>query len=118
MKESESNQEEKLLLNKVDSNESNNQATKTNINEFPMKNEFARYMKASVIKEIDIQTLIEKLNNLPCCLNPFLESIMNNPNGLSQLLEIRRKNIKIKMYSINNIDYFCQWCKENCLKYI
>ena len=118
MKESESNQEEKLLLNKVDSNESNNQATKTNINEFPMKNEFARYMKASVIKEIDIQTLIEKLNNLPCCLNPFLESIMNNPNGLSQLLEIRRKNIKIKMYSINNIDFFCQWCKENCLKYI
>ena len=76
------------------------------------KNEFARYMKASVIKEIDIQTLIEKLNNLPCCLNPFLESIMNNPNGLSQLLEIRRKNIKIKMYSVIDTYFFVNGVKK------
>ena len=41
---------------------------------------------------------------------------MNDPNGLSKLIEIRRKNIKIKMYKL--VNYFvCQWCKENCLKY-
>ena len=100
------NKTNKLLLNKVESEESNIQTNKTNA--FLIKNDFVKY---------DIQTLIEKLNNLPTCLNSFLESLMNDPNGLSKLLEIRRKNIKIKMYKL--INYFvCQWCKENCLKYL
>jgi hypothetical protein len=112
MNETETN---KLLLNKLDSNESNIQENKTNA--FPLKNELAKYILAPIIKEQDIEILIEKLNNLQTCLNTFLESLMNDPNGLSKLLEIRRKKIKIKMYKL--INYFvCQWCKENCLKYL
>ena len=83
------------------------------------KIEFDLYKNASVINEDDINTLSQQLNNLPSCLNEFLKSkILKNPNGISLLYEIYRKNLKIKMYqNVNNYDFICQWCKENCWKY-
>ena len=42
---------------------------------------------------------------------------MENPSEISQLLEIGRKNIKIKMYKIIDTHIVCKWCGENCLKY-
>ena len=115
MNETETNQENNLLLNKFESIESNCQTIKSNGNEFLFNNEIKKYINASVIKEKDIQNLIELLNNPPSCLNKFLESIMNDPNKFSQLFEIHKQNIKIKIYLIYN-NKICQWCKENCLK--
>ena len=42
---------------------------------------------------------------------------MDNPDGLTQLLEIRMRNHKIKMIKIMNDIMICQWCNDNCLKY-
>ena len=118
MKENDTNTENKLLLNKFDTEETNNiQTTKPNLNESPKKDDYIKYLKAFIIKEMDIKNFIEKLNNLKCCLNQFLDSIMDNPSLISQLLEIRRKNITINMYKIIDTHIVCKWCGENCLKY-
>jgi hypothetical protein len=73
----------------------------------------------SLNKELDIQSLIQKFSELPCCLNKFLEKIMKNQSRL--LLEIRKKDIKIKVKTLNNVSTYniavCQWCMENCCKY-
>ena len=109
MKENDINTENFLLLNKVDTVESNiNQTTKQNFLDSPKKDELLKYVKEFIIKEIDIQNLIENLNNLKCCLNQFLDSIIENPIIIPQLLEIRRKNIKIEMYKIQNIYTVCK----------
>lgn len=118
MKENDINIENLLLLNKVDTVESNNnQTTKQNFLESPKKDELLKYVNDLNIKDIDIQNLIEKLNNLECCLNQFLDSIIENPSIIPQLLEVRRRNIKIEMYKIVDIYMVCKWCAENCLKY-
>ena len=117
MKENNINTENLLLINKTDTVESNNnQTTKQNFLDSPKKDELLKYVKEFIIKEIDIQNLIENLNNLKCCLNQFLDSIIEDPSRISQLLEIRRKNIKIKMYKIFNTYSVCKWCGDNCLK--
>ena len=42
---------------------------------------------------------------------------MDNPDGLTQLLEIRMRNHKIKTSKTMNDIMVCQWCNDNCLKY-
>ena len=114
MKEKDDDLGDLLVINKGDSLES---LLPPNSTEYRYKNEFSKYLKATLIKEIDVQSQINKLDNLPCCLNEFLEEIMDNPNGLSQLLEIRLRNHKIKMSKTMNDIMVCQWCNDNCLKY-
>ena len=61
MKENETNTENLLLLNKIDSKESNNiQTTNPHLYESPKKDEFIKYVKAFIIKEIDIQKIVLK----------------------------------------------------------
>ena len=80
MKENDTNTENLLLLNKVDTVESNNnQTTKPNLVS-PKKDESLNYIKAFIIKEIDIQIFIEKLNNLKM----LFKSIFRFNNGKSK----------------------------------
>ena len=51
------------------------------------------------ISKKDIKLLIKEINELPCCLNEFLEKKMKTPKERFQLLELRNKNIKIKFLS-------------------
>ena len=105
MNETETNEENKLLINKFESKESNNETIKND-------NEIEKNIKDSIVNATDIQTLLEQLNNLPTCLNTILELILNNnPN---QFLEIQKKDIKIKIHCYAN-KKFCHWCKQNCL---
>ena len=114
MNDTDSNRDDLLLLNKKDLEDSNIQNNKSS--EFE---EFDKYVKASSPKELDIQSLIQKFNELPCCLNKFLEKIMKTPKGLFLLLEIRTRDIKIKIRTDNRFDdiIICQWCMKNCCKY-
>jgi len=105
-----------LLNNRLESEEYLKQES---IKDSPDIDEFEKYVKAPSIKDSDIQLFIQELNDLPCCLNNFLEKIIKTPKGLFQLLEIRKRNIKIKVYTSvvvfdNNI--LCKWCKEICEK--
>ena len=77
------------------------------------------YVKAPDINELDIKLLIEKLNNLPYCLNKFLENKIKDQKGIFQLLEVRKRNIKIKINisKILNSFIICQWCLKNCCNY-
>ena len=113
MKEKDEELGELLVLNQGESLES---LIQPNTSESRYTREFSKYLKAALIEEIDIQSQINKLNNLPRCLNEFLEEIMDNPNGLSQLLEIRLRNHKIKMSKTMNDIMVCQWCNDNCFK--
>ena len=117
MNEIDTSQENKLIINKFETTESNNQAIITNDFKVPINDEINLYMNASVINEDDVNTLSEQFNKLPSCLNEFLRLTMNNPNGYSKMLEIYRKKLKIKIYKIKNLTV-CQWCEENCLKYL
>ena len=110
MKEIDSNRDDLLLLNKEDF---------ILISKSSDIEKFDKYIKVSAPKESDITSLIQKLNKLPCCLNTFMEKILETQNKLSLLLEIRRRNIKIKINTDNSLDeiVICQWCMENCCKY-
>ena len=114
MKEIDSNRDDILLLNKEENIKGSileNKKTSDTEN-------VDKYVKAFSPKDSEIQSLIQKFNALPCCLNNFLEKIMKTQQGSFQLLEIRRRNITIKLRAHNTykIDYFaiCEWCLENC----
>ena len=47
------------------------------------------YVNAPNLKEADIKLLIEQLNNLPYCLNTFLEINIRTQKKIFQLLEIQ-----------------------------
>ena len=118
MKEIDSNRDDMLLLNKeeniIGSISENKNTSDTE--------KFDKYVKAFSPKGSEIQSLIQKFNALPCCFNNFLEKIMSTQKGCFQLLEIRRRNITIKLRANNTYsnDYFgiCEWCKENCCAYL
>jgi len=83
------------------------------------KDELDKYDEAPSIKVSDINSIIKQLNDLPCCFNDFLEKIVKEPQGPFQILEIRKKNIKIKMYfseSLENNNILCKWCNKKCPK--
>ena len=101
MKEKDEETGELLVLNQGESLES---LIQPNTSESRYTREFSKYLKATLIKEFDIKSQINKLDNLPCCLNEFLEEIMV-------------RNHKIKMIKIMNDIMICQWCNDNCLKY-
>ena len=89
----------------------------------PYINEFENYKNAPHIDNSDIKLIIKQLNDLPCCLNDFQEKIISKPKGPFQLLEIRKRNIKIKMHFSNSSEnnkknniIFCNWCIQNCPK--
>ena len=85
----------------------------------PDMNDLEKYEEAPSIKDPDIKSIIKQLNDLPCCFNDFLEKIIKDPQGPFQILEIRKRNIKIKMYfskSIENNNILCKWCNKNCPK--
>ena len=114
MKEADSNRDDYLLLNNKSSEESNTQTNKS-----LYKDEFNKYIKAGAPKEIDIQSLIQQFKELPCCLNEFLEKNMKNQDSIILLLEIRRRNLKIKLFIDDNpFNYgaICQWCLKHCFK--
>ena len=106
-----------LLLNNKDSVESfrpNNSIT-----ESPDMEELEKYLKAPSLKDYDIQSIIKNLNALPCCFNDYLEKIIKEPQGPFQILEIRKRNIKIKMHfseSFENNNILCKWCYRECPK--
>jgi len=106
-----------LLLNNKDSVESfrpNNSIT-----ESPDMEELEKYLKAPFLKDYDIQSIIKNLNALPCCFNDYLEKIIKEPQGPFQILEIRKRNIKIKMHfseSFENNNILCKWCYRECPK--
>ena len=62
MNETDTNEENKLLINKFESKESNNEIIKND-------NEIKKNIKASIEIATDIQTLLKQLNDLPKCLN-------------------------------------------------
>ena len=85
----------------------------------PDLNELENYVKAPSIEDYDIKLIIQKLNDLPQCFNEFLEEKMKEPEGPFQLLEIRKRNIKIKMHfseSYENNNIICSWCDKKCPK--
>ena len=86
-------------------------------NNIEPSNYYDKYFKVcSIISEIDYELLIQEANELTCCLNDFLETKMKTPKERFKLLEIRNKNIKIKLYTtkFNNKDLFiCQHCKDH-----
>jgi len=106
-----------LLLRNKDSVESfrpNNSIT-----EPPDMEELDKYVKAPSLKDYDIQSIIKNLNALPCCFNDYLEKIIKEPHGPFQILEIRKRNIKIKMHfseSFENNNILCKWCYRKCPK--
>ena len=104
-----------FLNNYLDSSE---QFLPDSIKDSPDIDEFMKNVEAPNVKDSDIQSFIQKLNDLPCCLNEFLEKIINTPKGLFQLLEIRKRNIKIKMHTSEPFDnkIFCKWCNDKCQK--
>ena len=110
MKKTETNKKNILSLNKIDTTESISQDNKVNLND-----DYMDYIKANFIQELEVVHLIDKLNNLPSCLNEFLSNIVKTPKGFLKLIEIRMKNIKIKEYSYMN-DLICKWCKIDCMK--
>ena len=121
------NKEKLPLLNQVESLNSSESVNPLIKKESKSLSDFAKYFKDFIINELDIEAEIYNLENLKKCLNAYLEDIMKNKNGLSILLEIRKRNKKINMYKtylkINNKKspfevYVCQWCKNNCLKKI
>ena len=66
--------------------------------------------------EIDYELLIKEVNELPFCLNEFLRKKMKTPKERIQLVEIRNKNIKIKLYSThfnNKKIVICRYCKKH-----
>ena len=71
-----------LLSNNLESSE---QFIPDRIKDSPDIDEFVKYVEAPNIKDSDIKLIIQKLNDLPCCLNDFLEKIINTPKGLFQL---------------------------------
>ena len=74
------------------------------------------FINFSNISEIDNQLLIKELNELPCCLNEFLEKKMKTTKERFQLLELRNKNIKIKLYSMIYCAkeiVVCQYCRKH-----
>ena len=106
-----------LLLNNKDSAES--YRPNNSITESPDMEELDKYVKAPFIKDYDIQSIIKNLNALPCCFNDYLEKIIKEPQGPFQILEIRKRNIKIKMHfseSFENNNILCKWCYRNCPK--
>ena len=109
-----SSREDLLLLNREDSEISNTKSLMQII-----KASESDEIDKSLNKEIDIQSLIQKFSELPCCLNNFLEKIMKNQTRL--LLEIRKRDIKIKVKTLGSVSTYnvavCQWCMENCCKY-
>ena len=85
----------------------------------PDMNELEKYEEAPSIKDPDIKSIIKQLNELPCCFNDFLEKIIKDPQGPFQILEIRKRNIKIKMFfseSLENNNILCKWCYKKCPK--
>ena len=113
MKEIDSNRDDILLLNKKFEDSGIEISKSSDIENFD------KYVKVSAPKESDITSLIQKLNKLPYCLNTFMEKRLETQNKLFLLLEIRRRNIKIKIRTDNRPDeiVICQYCMENCHNY-
>ena len=91
-KEIDSNRDDYLLLDKNNSEGSINRTNKSSVID-----EFDKYIKVSTPEEKDIQSLIQKFEELPCCINKLLERIMKNQYEIFVFLEIRKINIKIKI---------------------
>ena len=110
---------EELISNKnVDSSRSSESNFLIHKKESPNLNFFEKHFKGFIINELDIESQINTINNLPCCLNNYLEEILKAPKGFSLLLEIRNRNIKINMSKTYSGISVCQWCKDNCLNKI
>ena len=106
-----------LSLNKKQ--ESTERFLKNNIIDSQVMKEYEKYVKTSSLNDSDIQLIINELTELPCCLNEFLEKTIKEPKGAFQLLEIRKRNIKIKMHfseSLGNNNILCNWCNKKCPK--
>ena len=102
-----------LLKDRVESAEN-----RVNFKDSLDNDDFDELVKAPSIKDSDIQLTVEKLNDPQCCLNDYLEKIIKSPQGLFQILEIRKRNIKIKVYSrLFGKEIFCKYCNEKCLKF-
>ena len=84
MKEIDSNRDDLLLLNREDSIISNTKSLMQII-----KASESDEIDKSLNKELDIQSLIQKFSELPCCLNKFLEKIMKNQTDCCSKFERR-----------------------------
>ena len=113
-KEIDSNRDDYLLLDKNNSEGSINRTNKSSVID-----EFDKYIKVSTPEEKDIQSLIQKFEELPCCINKLLERIMKNQYEIFVFLEIRKRNIKIKIKNDPSygMDAICQWCQIHCSQY-
>ena len=110
---------EELIADKnVDSSRSSESISLIHKKESSKLNAFEKHFKGVIINELDIESQINTINNLPCCLNNYLEETLKTPKGFSLLLEIRNRNIKINMSKTYYGITVCQWCKDNCLNKI
>ena len=112
--EIDSNRDDYLLLKKNNTEESINQTNKSS-----GIDEFDKYIKVFTPEEKDIQSLTQEFIELPNCLNKLLERIMKNQYEMFLFLEIRKRNIKIKIRTnpSSSIDAICQWCVKHCSAY-
>ena len=115
MKEFEINNEPFLTLNGEDSRRKLIQ----NTNNIEIDDDDDNLVKSLNPNKSDIDSLIKKINKLPCCLNEFLKDKMKTLKGISQLLEIRRLNetITINISNDSNNIIICQYCMKNCCNY-
>ena len=102
-----------LLLN----NKEDNKTEQSIQNDIESSNYYDKFFKdCSNISEIDYELLIKEVNELNCCLNELLEKKIETPKDRFNLLEIRNKNIKIKLYTTTLLDkeiVICQYCKKH-----
>jgi len=118
-KEYEINKEEIIVTdsNRLLLNKNKTEHLPKQINKSSDIDELDKYIKASNLEKKDIESLIQQFEELPCCLNKLLEKIMKNQYDIFLLLEIRKRNIKIKIKTSHAKYAICQWCIENCNPY-
>ena len=109
---SEINSNDILLINKLEDSIESIEISNTD----PQKDFDNLLEDSSNINETDIELFMKELDELPCCLNEFLEQKMKSPKKRFLLIELRNRNIKIKFHSMIHIGkeiFICNFCKNH-----